>query len=163
MTHISFAPPETDQVMELMKPGDVITHCYNRHTLGILDENGQGEEERSRARARGVLFDVGHGLGASTSKPLESVADGFVADTISTDIYNLNVNGPVYDMPTTMSKLMYLGMSFDDVLSRTTIAPAKIVNRVEGMGTLKVGGPADIALLAIEEGSFPLTDSRRTP
>ena len=103
-------------------------------------------------------------LAASTSKrPGKRLADGFVADTISTDIYNLNVNGPVYDMPTTMSKLMYLGMSFDDVLSRTTIAPAKIINRVEGTGTLKVGGPADVALLAIEEGSFPLTDSRRTP
>jgi dihydroorotase len=162
MTHISFAPPETDQVMELMKPGDVITHCYNRHTLGILDENGKVKKSVRDARARGVLFDVGHGLGSFNFEAArKALADGFVADTISTDIYNLNVNGPVYDMPTTMSKLMYLGMSFDDVLSRTTIAPAKIVNRVEGMGTLKVGGPADIALLAIEEGSFPLTDSQK--
>ena len=162
MTHISFAPPETDQVMELMKPGDVITHCYNRHTLGILDENGKVKKSVRDARARGVLFDVGHGLGSFNFEAAKkALDDGFVADTISTDIYNLNVNGPVYDMPTTMSKLMYLGMSFDDVLSRTTIAPAKIVNRVEGMGTLKVGGPADIALLAIEEGSFPLTDSQK--
>jgi dihydroorotase len=162
MTHISFAPPETDQVMELMKPGDVITHCYNRHTLGILDENGKVKKSVRDARARGVLFDVGHGLGSFNFEAArKALADGFVADTISTDIYNLNVNGPVYDMPTTMSKLMYLGMSFDDVLSRTTIAPAKIINRVEGMGTLKVGGPADIALLAIEEGSFPLTDSQK--
>lgn len=162
MTHISFAPPETDQVMELMKPGDVITHCYNRHTLGILDENGKVKKSVRDARARGVLFDVGHGLGSFNFEAArKALADGFVADTISTDIYTLNVNGPVYDMPTTMSKLMYLGMSFDDVLSRTTIAPAKIINRVEGMGTLKVGGPADIALLAIEEGSFPLTDSQK--
>jgi dihydroorotase len=162
MTHISFAPPETDQVMELMKPGDVITHCYNRHTLGILDENGKVKKSVRDARARGVLFDVGHGLGSFNFEAAKkALDDGFVADTISTDIYNLNVNGPVYDMPTTMSKLMYLGMSFDDVLSRTTIAPAKIVNRVEGMGTLKVGGPADLALLAIEEGSFPLTDSQK--
>jgi dihydroorotase len=162
MTHISFAPPETDQVMELMKPGDIITHCYNHHSLGILDESGKVKKSVREARARGVLFDVGHGLGSfnfeSASKAL---ADGFVADTISTDIYNLNVKGPVFDLPTTMSKLMHLGMSFDDVLSRTTAAPAKIVNRVEGMGTLKVGGPADLALLAIEEGAFPLTDSQR--
>jgi dihydroorotase len=162
MTHISFAPPETDQVMELMKPGDVITHCYNHHSLGILDESGKVKKSVREARARGVLFDVGHGLGSfnfeSASKAL---ADGFVADTISTDIYNLNVKGPVFDLPTTMSKLMHLGMSFDDVLSRTTAAPAKIVNRLEGMGTLKVGGPADVALLAIEEGAFPLIDSQR--
>ena len=60
-----------------------------------------------------------------------------------------------------MSKMMYLGMSFDDVLSAHDLAPAKIINRVEGLGTLKVGGPADVALLAIEEGEFPLTDSQK--
>jgi dihydroorotase len=60
-----------------------------------------------------------------------------------------------------MSKMMHLGMSFDDVLQRTTVAPAKIVNRVEGLGTLAVGAPADVALLAVEEGEFPLTDSQK--
>jgi dihydroorotase len=162
MAHISFAPPETDQVMELMKPGDIVTHCYNTHTLGIIDQNAKVRRSVRDARARGVLFDVGHGLGsfnfAAAKKALD---DGFVCDTISTDIYNLSVNGPVYDMPTTMSKLMYLGMSFDDVLKRTTIAPAKIVNRVDGMGTLAVGAPADVALLAVEDGEFPLIDSQK--
>jgi dihydroorotase len=162
MAHISFAPPETDQVMELMKPGDIVTHCYNRHTLGIIDESGKVRKSVREARSRGVLFDVGHGLGSFNFEAAKkALDDGFVCDTISTDIYNLSVNGPVYDMPTTMSKLMYLGMSFDDVLKRTTIAPAKIVNRVEGLGTLAVGAPADVALLAIEEGQFPLTDSQK--
>jgi dihydroorotase len=162
MAHISFAPPETDQVMELMKPGDIVTHCYNRHTLGILDESGKVRQSVREARRRGVLFDVGHGNGSFNFEAArKALADDFVADTISTDIYNLNVKGPVFDMPTTMSKLMYLGMSFDDVLKRTTVAPAKIVGRVEGLGTLAVGAPADVALLAIEEGEFPLTDSQK--
>ena len=163
MAHISFAPPETDQVMELMKPGDVVTHCYNTHTLGILDEAGKVKESVRETRRRGVLFDVGHGLGSFNFEAArKALADGFVADTISTDIYNLNTtNGPVYDMPTTMSKMMYLGMSFHDVLLRTTIAPAKIVNRVAGLGTLAVGAPADVALLKIEDGAFPLVDSQR--
>jgi hypothetical protein len=86
---------------------------------------------------------------------------GFVCDTISTDIYVLNVNGPVYDMPTTMSKMLYLGMSVDDILVRVTAAPAKIINRLEGMGQIKVGGPADLALLELEEGQFGLIDSQR--
>jgi dihydroorotase len=162
MVHISFAPPETDQVMELMKPGDVITHCYNRHTLGIIDEAGKVRQSVRDARSRGVLFDVGHGLGSFNFEAArKALADGFVADTISTDIYNLNVKGPVFDMPTTMSKLMHLGMSFDDALMRTTIAPAKIVNRIDGLGTLAVGSPADVAVLAIEDGEFPLTDSQK--
>ena len=163
MAHISFAPPETDQVMELMKPGDVVTHCYNTHTLGILDGAGKVRQSVLEARRRGVLFDVGHGLGSFNFEAArKALADGFVADTISTDIYNLNVTrGPVYDMPTTMSKMMHLGMSFDDVLARTTIAPAKIVNRLPGMGTLAAGAPADVAVLRIEDGAFPLVDSQR--
>jgi dihydroorotase len=64
-------------------------------------------------------------------------------------------------MPTTMSKMMYLGMSFDDALMRTTIAPARIINRVEGLGTLAVGGPADVAVLSIDKGEFPLVDSQK--
>jgi dihydroorotase len=139
-----------------------VTHCYNTHTLGIIDENGKVRKSVRDARARGVLFDVGHGLGSFNFQAAKkALDDGFVCDTISTDIYNLSVNGPVYDLPTTMSKLMYLGMSFDDVLKCTTIAPAKIVNRVERLGTLAVGAPADVALLAVEDGEFPLVDSQR--
>ncbi|MFN7922686.1 MAG: amidohydrolase/deacetylase family metallohydrolase [Bryobacteraceae bacterium] len=162
MAHISFAPPSTDEVMELMKPGDVVTHCYNRHTLGILDSNGKVRDSVRQARARGVWFDVGHGLGSFNFEAArKALADGFVADTISTDIYNLNINGPVYDMPTTMTKMMHLGMSFDDVLLRSTYNPARILNRVPMLGTLQVGAPADIALLQIEEGNFRLIDSQR--
>ena len=162
MAHISFAPPTTDQVMELMKPGDVVTHCFNTHTLGILDEAGKVRQSVRDARSRGVLFDVGHGLGSFNFEAArKALADGFLPDTISTDIYNLNTNGPVFDMPTTMTKMMHLGMAFDDVLMRSTIAPAKIVNRVEGMGTLAVGAPADIAVLSLENGDFQLIDSQK--
>jgi dihydroorotase len=114
------------------------------------------------ARARGVLFDIGHGLGSFNFAAARKAMDaGFLPDTISTDIYNLNTNGPVFDMPTTMSKMLHLGMSFDDILVRVTANAAKAVNRIEGMGTLKTGAPADLALLAIEDGAFPLTDSQR--
>ena len=114
------------------------------------------------ARERGVLFDIGHGLGSFNFAAARRALDaGFPPDTISTDIYNLNVNGPVYDMPTTMSKFLYLGMSFDDVLLRSTWRPAQVIDRVEGMGALRVGGPADVALLEVEEGDFQLVDSQK--
>jgi dihydroorotase len=64
-------------------------------------------------------------------------------------------------MPTTMSKFLYLGMSFDDILLRSTANPARVVNRLPGLGTLAVGSPADVALLAIEDGQFQLIDSQR--
>ena len=162
MTHISFAPPETDQVMELMRPGDVVTHCFNRHTLGILDANGKVKASVRDARARGVLFDVGHGLGSFNFEAArKALADGFLPDTVSTDLYNLNINGPVYDMPTTMSKMLYLGMNFDDILLATTATPARIVNRAPMLGTLQIGAPADLALLALEDGAFRLVDSQK--
>lgn len=167
MAHISFAPPETQEVMPLMRKGDVVTHCYNTHTLGIVEkEAARLKPGVQEARNRGVWFDVGHGLGSFNFAAARRALDaGFVADTISTDIYTLNVNGPVFDMPTTMSKLMHLGMSFDDVLLRVTANPAKIINaqqvRVDKLGSLEAGAPADIALLAIEDGQFTLVDSQK--
>jgi dihydroorotase len=161
MAHISFAPPETLEVMELLRAGDVVTHCYNGHTLGIVDQDGKIKPGVREARARGVLFDLGHGLGSFNFAAARKAMDaGFLPDTISTDIYSLNINGPVYDLPTTMSKLLYLGMNFDEVLLRTTANPAKVVNRVQGLGSLEVGSPADVALLAIEDGHFQLVDSQ---
>ena len=162
MAHISFAPPETEQVMQLMRTGDVVTHSYNGHTLGLVDAEGKLKPGVQAARERGVLFDVGHGLGSFNFAAAKKCLDaGFVADTISTDVYTLNINGPVYDLPTTMSKLLYLGMSFEDVLLRTTANAARVIGRIEGLGSLRVGAPADVAVLALEEGEFRLVDSQR--
>jgi dihydroorotase len=164
LLHISFAPPETDQVMPLVRPGDVVTHCFNTHTLGILDGNGKIRGSVLDARARGVLFDVGHGAGSFNFAVARKALDqGFLPDSISSDVHSSSINGPAWDMPTTMAKLMYLGMSFEDVLLRSTTNPAKVVNRLPGMGTLTVGGPADVALLEMREGSFQLTDAQRNP
>jgi dihydroorotase len=162
MAHISFAPPETDEVMPLLRAGDIVTHAFNGHTLGIVEKDGRIKASVLEARKRGVLFDVGHGLGSFNFPAAQKIIEaGFLPDTISTDIYNLNVKGPVYDMPTTMAKMLHLGMSFDDVLERSTTTPAKIIDRVPMLGTLQVGAPADLAVLAIEEGSFPLIDSQK--
>jgi dihydroorotase len=172
MAHISFAPPSTEEVMDLMRAGDIVTHCYNCHTLGILDKTDTREETFSstgklkpgvkEARARGVLFDVGHGAGSFNFGAARAALEaGFPPDTISTDIYGASVNGPVFDMPTTMSKMLHLGMSFEEILLRVTANPGRIINRVPGMGTLEIGAPADIALLAIEDGQFNLIDSQR--
>jgi dihydroorotase len=164
MLHISFAPPETDQVMPLVRAGDIVTHCFNAHTLGILDANGKVRASVLDARARGVLFDVGHGAGSFNFEIARKAMDqGFLPDSISSDVHSSSINGPAWDMPTTMAKLMYLGMSFEDALLRSTANPAKVVNRLPGMGTLAVGGPADVALFEMREGSFQLTDAQRNP
>jgi len=140
----------------------VVTHCFNTHTLGILDQAGNFKAGVKEARARGVLFDVGHGAGSFNFRIAQRAMDaGFLPDTISTDLYKINVTRTVIDMPTTLSKFLHLGMSFEDVLLRATANPAKVIGRVEGLGTLNVGAPADISLLAIEEGKFQLVDSQK--
>jgi dihydroorotase len=162
MVHVSEAPPEIQDVLALLRRGDVLTHAYNGHTLGLVDQQGKLRPGVLEARRRGVWFDLGHGLTSFSFEVARQCLDaGLVIDSISTDLHTNNLNGPVYDLPTTMSKLLYLGMSFDDVLRRATANPARVVGRVEGLGSLRVGGPADVALLAVEEGEFQLTDSHR--
>jgi len=162
MVHISDAPPGVPEIMEQMRPGDIITHAYTGHGTSLADAEGKLKRGVAEARRRGVVFDLGHGLGSFNFAEARKCLDaGFPVDTISSDIYQRNIEGPVYDMPTTMSKLLYLGMSLDDVLLRSTANPAKVIGRVEGLGTLRVGAPGDVALLAVEEGQFRLTDSQR--
>ena len=162
MIHISDAPPEVPAIMAQMRSGDIITHSYTGHGTSITDAKGKLKPGVAEARARGVIFDLGHGLGSFNFTEAKKALDaGFAVDTISSDIYQRNIEGPVYDMPTTISKLLYLGMSLDDALLRVTANPAKVINRAEGIGTLKAGGPADVALLALEDGQFRLTDSQR--
>jgi len=163
LTHISVAPPETEEVMALMKPGDVVTHCFNEHTLGIVDRtSGKLKPSVKEARVRGVLFDVGHGSGSFNFESARHALDqGFLPDSISSDIYSANVNGPVFDLPTTMSKLLYAGMTFDDVLKCSTVNPSKVVTPLPLLGTLQVGAPGDVALLSVDDGAFELIDAQR--
>ncbi len=162
MVHISESPPQTPQVMELLRAGDIVTHCFTSLDLGMIDPEGRLKPSVRDARLRGVLFDVGHGAGSFNFATARKALDaGFPPDTISTDLYNINTNGPVYDLPTTLSKFLHLGMSLEDVLLRATANAAKVVGRVPGLGSLQVDGPADIALLAMEEGEFRLTDADR--
>ena len=112
------------------------------------------------ARDKGVIFDIGHGLGSfSYDIGRAAMEDGFPPDTISSDIHAYNIDGPVYDLPTTMSKFLNLGMPLDEVIARTTIEPAKVIDRAEDLGHLGVGASGDVAVLELENGSFELTDS----
>ena len=112
------------------------------------------------ARERGVLFDVGHGVGAFVWRVAELACQkfSFWPDTISTDLHQFNLRGPVVDLPTTMSKFLYLGMPLEHVIRATTSAPAAAMRLEHQLGMLQLGRQADIVLLKRERGSFPLTD-----
>jgi len=128
MVHIGEAPPLIDDVLDLLDEGDVVTHCYHGKIGNPWMVDGRPKLSLQRALDRGVKLDVGHGA-ASFSYDVcqKALAAGFPPHTISTDAHIRNVNGPVYDLPTTMTKLLNCGMPLMDVIAAVTSAPAHIL------------------------------------
>jgi dihydroorotase len=159
MIHIGGSYSPLPKLLALMKKGDVVTHSFNSHPNGIL-EGGKLLPEVIEARRRGVLFDVGHGSGSFSFDVMEKcLGQNFLPDTISSDLYSANINGPVYDLVTTLSKFLLLGMSLRDVIARATANSARVFNFGAEIGTLKPGAEADISVLELRKGNFSFTDS----
>lgn len=159
MVHVAFGPPAIEDVLSLMRPGDILTHCFTGLTMRLVDEDGRLLDFARRAWDSGIVMDIGHGTGSfayATAEPL--MAAGRRPDVISTDLHQLSINGPAYDLPTCMTKFLYLGMSLRDVVRATTSRPAEVIGLDTGAGTLRPGAPADVALFRLAEGRFPLYD-----
>jgi dihydroorotase len=158
MTHIGAAPPTIDEVAVYLRPGDILTHCFTGNTMRILGQDGVPHEAIKRLHEQGLIFDIGHGTGSFSYEVAEGMlAAGIPPDVISSDIHQLSIQGPMYDLPTTLSKFLNLGMSLPDVIERATSRPAAAMRRPD-LGTLKPGSVADIALFRIEEGDFTFHD-----
>jgi dihydroorotase len=153
MVHIGTAPPALAEVLELLRPGDLLTHCAS----GLARPTG------SSARAayeRGVLFDVGHGSGAFAFDVAEDqLASGMPPHIISTDLHARSVHGPVFDLPTTMAKLLAAGLPLDDVVASVTIRPALALGLQAG--SLAPGRAADVAVFTRSARPQELTDAHR--
>lgn len=160
MVHHAMSQIPTAEVLDALQAGDIYTHLYHPHPDNIFEEDGKPTDAAQRARERGVIFDVGHGMGAFAWRVAEPACReySFWPDTISTDIHRFNINGPVFDMPTTMSKFLYLGMPLEQVIHASTHAPAKAMRLEESHGLLEVGRQADIALLRLTPGRWELMD-----
>jgi len=161
MIHHASSKIPNSMVLNTMRPGDIYTHLYHPHSDHPFDERGKPLEELLEARERGVLFDVGHGVGAFAWQVAEPACREFQfwPDTISTDIHQFNLHGPVIDLPTTMSKFLYLGMPLEQVIRATTSAPAAAMRMEHRIGTLQTGRQADLVLMQLQRGEFLLTDA----
>jgi dihydroorotase len=149
--------PYEELVLEKMRPGDIHTHVYAQQ-FPLLDENRRPRPFLAEARKRGVVFDVGHGAASFWFRQaVPCIENGFGPDSISTDLHVGNVNGPVHDMLTTMSKLLNIGLPLHEVIYRSTVTPAREIGRPE-LGTLAVGAEADVAVLSLRDGEFPFVD-----
>ncbi len=158
MTHIGNGPPTIDEVLALLRPGDILTHCCTGGDMRVLGADGHVLPELLRLHEAGVVLDVGHGTGSFAYATAEAMlAGGLTPDVISSDIHQMAIQGPMFDLPTTLSKFLNLGMSLEDVIACATINAARAM-RLENAGTLAPGSAADIAIFTLEQGDFRFYD-----
>jgi dihydroorotase len=158
MTHIGQAPPSYSDVVDMLRPGDILTHCYRPEPNSAIGPDGKVLDAVWRARERGVLFDIAHGMGAFGYDSAEAaLKEGFKPDLISSDVHVIAVEGPGYDMLHTMSKLLNCGLSVAEVVGMSTSRPALAIQRPE-LGQLSVGAPADITVLRQYASDYVFAD-----
>lgn len=160
MIHVTNPPTPLDSILELLRPGDLVSHFLHGRGYGILDETGRVKAAVRAARQRGILFDVAHGRN-HVNFPVAKAAmeQGFFPDTISSDLTSAGARGVVKDLPTTLSKFLNLAMPLEEVIRAATAAPARAIGRERELGTLKPGAVADVAVLELEEGQFEFHDA----
>lgn len=158
MCHIDRPPPRYVDVLEVLRPGDTLTHCFKPFPNAPIHADGRVKEACWAARERGVMFDIGHGKGSFcfdvASKMLEA---GFPPDVISSDVHVLCIDGPAYNNMETMSKFLALGMDLAAILRAVTAAPAQLLGRPD-LADLAVGSTGDATVMRIEDGRFTFTD-----
>lgn len=158
MVHIASGPPTLDEIADLLRPGDILTHCCTGQSNRLSEPEGIVDAHIARLQERGLILDVGHGTGSFSYDVAEALLrQDIIPDVISSDIHQLSVHGPMFDLPTTLSKFLNLGMSLPDVIERATSRPAAAMRRSD-LGSLRPGSPADIALFTLEEGDWTFYD-----
>ncbi len=156
------APPPIAEVLKYLQQGDIVTHMFTAHPGGLLDPSGKLWPQVRAAKESGVLMDVGHGLHNLNFDVARKVLDQeLFPDGVSTDGHRGNRAGPVYDLPTTMAKLMALGFSLNQVVEMATINAARLLGRSNEMGFIRIGQPAEISVLRVEEREWKAVDSQK--
>ncbi len=160
MVHIGGSPVPLEEIFDLLRPGDIVTHIFTGNPPSVVDERGRVRTAVWRARDRGVLFDVGHGSGSCSFDVVRaSLAQGLKPHVISTDLHRFSVEGPVFDLPTTLSKFLALGMTLDQVIEACTDSQARAIGWQDRLGRIEVGRQADLAVLAVAEGPVTFRDA----
>jgi dihydroorotase len=159
MVHIDEPPPGIEEVLARLGAGDILTHCFRAELNSPLTPDGNVLPAVLEARARGVLFDIGHGKGSFSFDTARRMIDhGFLPDAISSDVHALCIDGPVFDLPTTLSKFLCLGVPLAEVIKAATSGPAKALRRPD-LGSFHVGATGDATILELATGDFGYIDS----
>lgn len=159
MVHHSSPPPTCLEILPKLGCGDILTHSFRGEPNACLTSEGLVLPELYAAKERGVVIDIGHGRGSfSVEVARKMLEQKLLPDVISSDIHGGSLNGPAYDLPTTMSKFLSLGMGLTDVIAATTCNPARVISKQDQLGHLKEGTVADIAVFELKKGKFEYMD-----
>lgn len=159
MCHIDRPPPRYVDVLEVLRPGDTLTHCFKPFPNAPVYADGRVKEACWIARERGVMFDIGHGKGSLDFNVARAMLEGgFPPDVISSDVHVLCIDGPAFDNMETMSKFLVMGMDLTEIVRAVTAAPAKLLKRPD-LADLSVGSTGDATIMRIVEGDYTFTDS----
>jgi dihydroorotase len=160
MVHVIDMRPGLAWLLPQLRRGDVVTHCFHGNEGGILDSGGRVIPAALSARERGVLFDIGHGVGSFAYRVARpAIEQGFPPDTVSSDLHAHNADWPVFDLATTLSKLLHVGMDLDQVILAATAGPARAIGMADGAGTLAPGADADLSVFELRTGHWTLPDA----
>jgi len=159
MVHIGEAPPLLEDVLEVLRPGDVVTHCFNGKPGGSLLDTPARLDLARRCADQGIRFDVGHGAASYSFRAAErAIAAGLLPFSISTDLHERNLAGPVHDLATTVSKLHAAGLDFDQCVAAVADHPRRFL----GLGVergLEPGAHADLTVFEFADCNETVTDS----
>jgi dihydroorotase len=160
MVHIGDTHSPLKDILAMLGKGDVVTHTFHGRAGGILDGDGRVLPEVRAAVGRGVHLDVGHGRGSFSFDVAErALKQELLPGTISSDVHRFNVDGPVFDLATTLSKFLHLGLTLGQVIERASTHAANAFGFPKGLGTLREGAEADVAVWSLREGDFEFVDA----
>ncbi|PYR37333.1 MAG: hypothetical protein DMF93_18110, partial [Acidobacteria bacterium] len=161
MLHVGQTFSPLPKILELLNPGDIVTHIYSPPPHSLLDDAGRVLPEVRAARTRGVRFDVGNGRNGHITWPIVDAAtkDGFWPDTISSDMTGPGRTFRVFNLATVVSKFLMLGLPLDRAIACVTRDAAPSVAAFRDLGTLEPGAPADLTVLELRDGDFEFVDN----
>jgi dihydroorotase len=163
MVHVGDTAISMEEIVDTLRAGDIVTHCYTPQQPSILDKTGRLLLGVRKAKERGVIFDVGHASGHFDFNLVRrAIGDGLLPDVISSDLHGRMKQpgfGVVGDLPTTLTKFLPLGLNLDQIIAACTINPARVIGWQDRIGSLEVGREADIAVIQLVNEPTKLHDS----
>ena len=159
MVHVGEPPALYDEVLEILGPGDIVTHCFNGKAGSSIMEDEDLFDLAERCAGDGIRLDIGHGGASFSFKVAEAaIKRGLLPFSISTDLHDHSMNFPVWDLATTMSKLLVVGMPFEKVVEAVTQAPASVI-KLSMENRLAIGERADFTIFDLVDSDIEATDS----